>query len=219
MGRNKWKDLDTTRHVRFTLRSVCEQCGGPLPLLGPFRAVACAACSKETRFSPDDWGIILNHVAVSGDLSAGVGTHDIEARVLGRGEPACAACSALMPLDRLPVGADSTTTCACGATLTTYPAPYWLTKVRRAGWAAILQIYGADRESDSVASEADSRASAPVVMACPNCGGSLNLTGESQRATRCTFCQATVYLPDALWRILHPVKTVRAWSIAYASGK
>ena len=222
MGRTRLSDLDTTRHVSLTIRSVCDHCGGPLPLLGPLRTVACAACSKETRFSADDWGIILNHVAAHGDLSCGVGSHDIEARVRGRSEPACAACAALMPLDRLAVGTDGATICACGATLTTYPAPYWLATLRRAGWAVILQVYGADRESDGAAPSvvaADSRASAPVVMACPSCGGSLNLTGESQRATRCTFCQTSVYLPDALWRILHPVKTVRAWSIAYAAGK
>jgi len=52
--------------------------------------------------------------------------------------------------------------------------------------------------------------SQPVAMACPKCGGNLIVSGE-QRLETCKYCETRVYLPDDLWRILHPVKTKRTW--------
>jgi hypothetical protein len=201
------------RFASFTLRAQCAHCGGPLPLVGPIRSIVCTACSKATPISADEWGRILKFAA-QGVGSMNIGRHEIVVGTLPSPKPACATCGALVPLE---AGADTATACACGARLGSYPAPPWLAEQL----PAIAQIYGADRESDGAASGVavtSVSAMQPVVMACPSCGGGLNLTTESQRTTRCTFCRASVYLPDDLWRVLHPVKTVRAWSIGY-SGK
>jgi hypothetical protein len=201
-----------TRYASFTLRAQCAHCGGPLPLVGPIRAVTCAACSRATTISAKEWASILTY-ASTGFGSMNVGRHEVVNGKAPRQEPSCASCSAPAPLDKLAIGTDSTAMCACGATLTTYPPPSWL----KEELPAIAQIYGADREpsADGIVVETSARALEPIVMACPKCGGALNLTTDSQRTTRCTFCQAGVYLPDDLWRSLHPVKTVRVWTIAF----
>jgi hypothetical protein len=55
----------------------------------------------------------------------------------------------------------------------------------------------------------------PVVLACPNCQGALKASSEAARTIACEFCQADVYIPDDLWRSLHPVKKVRPWTIVH----
>jgi hypothetical protein len=43
-------------------------------------------------------------------------------------------------------------------------------------------------------------------MACPRCGGGLEITETSGRLFQCNFCSVDVYLPDEIWRRLHPLK-------------
>jgi hypothetical protein len=52
-------------------------------------------------------------------------------------------------------------------------------------------------------------------MTCPQCGAALHLTAESQRTTTCQFCHVDVFLPDELWRCLHPVKVVQPWWVRF----
>jgi hypothetical protein len=48
-------------------------------------------------------------------------------------------------------------------------------------------------------------------MACPSCGGALKSAADTQRTTSCEFCGSSVYLPDDLWRRLHPAKKAQPW--------
>lgn len=52
-------------------------------------------------------------------------------------------------------------------------------------------------------------------MTCPQCGAALHLTAGSQRTTSCQFCNVDVFLPDDLWRRLHPVKVVQPWWVRF----
>jgi hypothetical protein len=195
------------RYASFTLRAQCAHCGGPLPLLGPLREVPCDACGKTTPITASEWGRILA-AGARGVASISVGRHEITNGMAPSAKPVCASCSAPAPLDALAIGSDTSAKCACGEVLVTYPAPAWL----REEVPALVQLYGADREGSSAATTRTHVE--PVAMACPKCGGSLDIGGDAQRTTKCTFCSASIYLPDDLWRSLHPVKTVRAWTLA-----
>jgi hypothetical protein len=146
-----------------------------------------------------------------------VGDHEIVCQSQPSPKPACGACGTLVALETLPLGMDGKASCGrCSAEVTTYPAPSWLGEEL----PSLRQIYGAEREVTSAHGMPAPRTSAArgddaVILSCPNCGGSLRVTGETQRTTPCTYCQTNVFLPDDLWRRLHPVKTVRAWSIAF----
>lgn len=59
----------------------------------------------------------------------------------------------------------------------------------------------------------DTEAVKPITMGCPSCGGALHFTVESSRTTACTYCAASVYIPDGLWRQLHPVKKAQYWNL------
>jgi hypothetical protein len=168
----------------------------------------CEACHTPATVTAEDWAAILGYAAQGFLDDFNLDCYNVHARTRPSALPACAECAAPMPLDQLAVGTSATIACTCGAALATYPAPSWL----KAGLPAIDQVF--ETHETSGASSSSQRAQA-VVMSCPSCGGGLDITTDSQRTTKCTFCSANVYLPDDLWRSLHPVKTARAWSIAY----
>jgi hypothetical protein len=79
-----------------------------------------------------------------------------------------------------------------------------------------VQIFLTDpRDAARGAPVALPEAARPVLMQCPGCGGPLAITHDSPRTTRCQHCKADVYLPDDLWRRLHPAKTVREWYVRF----
>jgi hypothetical protein len=53
------------------------------------------------------------------------------------------------------------------------------------------------------------------MMACMGCGAALGITVESPRITTCEYCQVENFLPDPLWRRLHPVKKRVPWYVRY----
>ena len=170
------------------------------------REVLCDACAKTTPITANEWGRIF---AVGAKVSSTKIGHEITMDILPSAKPACGSCATPMPLDVLAIGSDATATCKCGEPLVTYPAPPWL----REAVPALVQLYGADREDTT--SQPTRAHVEPVAMACPKCGGSLDIAADAQRTTKCKFCSASIYLPDDLWRSLHPVKTVRAWTFAF----
>jgi|GEM_PF-1450325 len=54
----------------------------------------------------------------------------------------------------------------------------------------------------------------PVAFHCPQCGGSLVVSGDN-RCEKCSYCGTIVYLPDDLWRTLHPVIKKKTWFLLY----
>ena len=95
------------------------------------------------------------------------------------------------------------------------PPPPWL----QAQVKTVHQLYTVDPRSlgpgEAELITVDVEAPRPVVMACPQCGGSLNITTEHARVTSCQYCSAEVFLPDEVWQRLHPVRTVRWWYVRF----
>jgi hypothetical protein len=57
----------------------------------------------------------------------------------------------------------------------------------------------------------DEESSRPIVMSCPNCAGALSISAASERIMNCGFCSTEVYVPDAVWKRLHPVGETEEW--------
>jgi len=47
-----------------------------------------------------------------------------------------------------------------------------------------------------------------LVFSCMSCGAGLNLSEDTKRTMKCTYCGNENYLPDAIWTKLHPHKEV-----------
>jgi hypothetical protein len=57
-------------------------------------------------------------------------------------------------------------------------------------------------------------AKTPIVFACMSCGAGLKVDGTS-RTCACTYCHASNYLPEGLWRQLHPVPKPHDFYLVY----
>jgi len=82
-----------------------------------------------------------------------------------------------------------------------------------------LQIFGgepaiAEREGGLVL-EVDQSAVKAIAMACPQCSGGLLVRHTDDRVITCRYCNTDLFLPDELWRRLHPAKTLCAWTLTY----
>lgn len=193
------------RFGTFTLRTDCPRCGAHLPVNGPVAAVDCADCGARVDVPGDLVGGLADRFEESwptARASDTVTTGDLTWRWTFTAATGLAcACGA-------PLSADETlAACAsCGAHTAAFDAPSGLTKAA----PSARRVYGADEDGTRPVI-----ALAPVAMGCPQCGAGLAITAAHQRLTPCTHCGVTVHLPDAVWRQLHPPRTVRPWTVRF----
>ncbi|MBN1532270.1 MAG: hypothetical protein JXA20_06385 [Spirochaetes bacterium] len=207
------------RYAGFTILTKCDGCGQPVPLNGPFRAVRCAACRREVVIAPDSLAGLCNDFEEEREE-----LHDGEAyrgTLMGSGyfeysyqrmEPRCGSCKAPLPMPA--PDTDGPLPCPrCGVLHQVYPAPPWLRK----RVPSAIQCLSREREAsgDTGPGLVDEDSPAPVVMACPKCGGTLTVTTVSERILRCEYCRSDAYVPDAVWTRLHPVKTAEEWFVRF----
>ncbi|MBN1439708.1 MAG: hypothetical protein JW929_09885 [Anaerolineales bacterium] len=209
----------------FQVIADCPHCGNPAPFNGPLRRLACPSCRKEIAIAPRTWhdllGEYLNGYA---DLEPGGGntstvmgelTLKCKSVKLPPPDPACPTCQTNWVLSGIPDGTDGVITCKqCGRTSPTFPPPDWL----REGVPAAKQIFFAERESEGRPGQAADEAAQsrkPIALACPQCGGNLQVTAQDARIVRCKYCKADVFLPDALWGALHPAKDAKFWLVRF----
>ncbi len=129
--------------------------------------------------------------------------------------PACAACDHALAA---PVTeASSTLTCAsCKAVAIGLPAPAWLTaKVPTARYVIVTDRTAIAADANAKADIGTTEADHPIALGCTKCGAPLHITRDSERTVACEFCKTDVYLPDDLWRRLHPVKTMSPWFVRF----
>jgi hypothetical protein len=198
------------------VRKPCSHCGQPVPIIGPPKEqTECPHCMDQfdTRKM---WAELLE------DFESEVGNtrgKSLKTGGLGGGYtaetrfslPACNECDE--PYAKTTLGASDaqTFTCGkCGAPAGSAPVPKWLRDMvpnarqfyRGGAWAG-HQGHAASLEDTAK----------PVSMSCPECNGALKATAASKRIMTCQYCSAEVYLPDAIWRRLHPVRKMQEWFV------
>lgn len=209
------------RYAAFKIRTSCSHCGNPLILNGPMRAPECPACLNPVEIAPSVWkGLMEDVVEEYHTLQDGQGSSST--MMIGgftfklqyyRATPKCLQCKTHMDADSVATGADMPLKCtSCGTAMDSFPAPAWL----REKLPAVSQLFGAQREpgnEPSASMTETAEAVRPVVLHCPQCNGTLKITADSDRIVPCSYCDVDVYLPDAIWLRLHPVKVVSDWYV------
>jgi hypothetical protein len=206
------------------VRTECPRCGHPIPLNAPLARVICATCSNAVEVPDALWRDVLT--ACDDDLPTLVNTGErteadrafgsLRVRLAYRaGTPACPRCAVPFPPHVAEGAAPHDFLCTrCGHGASAYPAPSWL----RGLVPTATHVVAGERGGTALASGVDGRVHdevKPVVMPCPQCDAAFHLTGASERTVACQFCHVDVYLPDDLWRRLHPVKTVSEWFVRF----
>jgi len=163
----------------------CEHCGMPLPFPGPVRQILCSHCLETNQRDAGFWGRLIDAADCGETLSRAFEDHEVD--VSEKAPPAQMQGEARA-------------------------VPQWLGPLV----PSARRIFGARLEEDAEGAAAEvPEASQPVVMSCPNCSGSLKITGETERTTQCEYCQTDIYLPDDLWHRLHPVAKATRWFVEY----
>ncbi len=202
--------------IALKARVDCPECGLPVMLEGPWANMRCPSCHSETPV-----GYLWSPLIAAAQADAPGGRRFAPKFMLDTSKPItsvyyavnknqppiCAGCDqAIEGLDTIETGTDTTFHCSrCGAPHDTFPAPKHL----RNGAA---QIFLAVRETAQGA-EPPAATTKPVLFNCTNCGGNLKITAETTRIVGCQYCEVDLFLPQALWNALHPVRKRRAFWI------
>jgi hypothetical protein len=196
----------------------------------PAHEAFCSHCQRETALPAQAFADLLyafddHHEALAEGQSI---THSREANGLPITasfrrlvKPLCEKCGAPYREERIADGESRDIFCSsCGDPASTTVVPAWL----RERVPQARQIVSVDAGAAKLAAgesgsaplpEVETEATRPIVMACPQCGGSLRITSETSRLLPCQFCRTDVYLPDAVWLRLHPARTVREWFVRF----
>ncbi|MFO7627433.1 MAG: hypothetical protein R6V62_09265 [Candidatus Fermentibacteraceae bacterium] len=208
-----------SRYACIEISTTCDSCGQPFPLNGPYTVFTCLACLEEKKVPPDTVGGLINDFedeyeglldgqGSGGTLMSGSGTYKYG---LWRLPPRCPKCKKVLPLP----GSSGPALIACtkcGESYHYFPAPDWL---MRAVPSAVFCITAQPPPDDGgreplVVNDASAT---PVVMSCPKCAGALSVTTGNERVMKCAYCGSEVYVPDAVWTRLHPVRKTLEWFV------
>ncbi|MFV8753236.1 hypothetical protein ACNOYE_22030 [Nannocystaceae bacterium ST9] len=202
---------DTVNTLTVTMTVRCEHCSAPVPINGPLRRAHCRNCQREFPIAR-----LHDELALASEGMQRLGSPYV-VRWASAAEPQCRKCEKVVPIAELDSIGSTTIACpACGTGLPSYAAPEWL----RAKLPAIRRVFGGDPElAGELALELPSTELAPIAMACPQCSGGLSITAADDRVVVCRYCTASVFLPDELWRRLHPAKTMLAWTVSYSGER
>jgi len=208
----------------YKLRMECEECGGAVFLNGPTREVECRSCLTRLKLDGDDWKGLLE----SGDEDYGaLGANQyLTGNIFGAGrkfvyyikpeQPRCPACGETLYLGQLdPLQDDQVICTSCGHRSATFTTPDWL----RAELPRARQVFCAKREGESDDATPDPAALRPILMSCLHCGGKLEITSETERIVACEFCDTDHYVPDDVWRRMHPIKKRTPWYVFFGDAE
>lgn len=209
----------------FKMIATCPHCGNPVPVNGPQRRPICRSCQKVVEITAETWHDILREYLESyRGLEPGSGS---DSTIMGGTtlkctsvklpppDPACPKCETNWDLAGVKDGTDGAIVCQqCGYTSPTYPPPDWL----KAGVPAAAQVFFGERDRTGAVEEAAATVAAatPIALACPQCGGGLLVTAQSERTLPCKYCKVDVFLPDAVWLKLHPAKEAKFWLVRFS---
>jgi hypothetical protein len=193
-------------------------CGQPIPVNAPEESVHCDHCQNDLPLPVAMWVGILrdfdeSHEKISAEKAAST-TRDFDGMIAHfayrRSTPHCEKCNAPYGIERIDDGATQDIFCtSCGDPGSTMPP---VPRLKHA-IHTLAQIFLTDPRGAALHKQQleVGQGASPVIMQCPGCGAPLRVTAASPRTVHCDHCSADVYLPDDLWRRLHPAKTVREW--------
>jgi DNA-directed RNA polymerase subunit RPC12/RpoP len=210
-----------TVYFLFKVRTACSECGEPLMLDGPLRSIRCLACQSLLEIDPRSWKRIMEfreedsvRKKVASTMLGFASVFTFHLR-MGPQSPRCTACDHPLDVSAVTPGMDGEIPCPCGQTMPTFPAPAWLREVH----PLAVQLFNAAREDVADNAPVTPQTNRPVSFGCPDCGANLKVTMDSPRILECQYCKTDLFLPDPLWRALHPVRKRSAWYVGFTPGR
>ena len=229
-----------TARIRVTLD--CPECASPIPVNGMVDQVLCGACQAVVRLHGDlGWKTILRYqkgegcmehkVLVNSQLCLAMDYFlafgprggklyrkwrglllEVDAQPIGCGECGHRLDASHLAREAMEEGRAVDAFCpACGHAV---PIRVPTREERSRTHAQCVAIVGETAlRGDLSEPETDTT----VLFSCLGCGAPAKVDATVPRLLRCEFCDATSYLPDALWLRLHPAQRKRPWALILRS--
>ena len=190
--------------IALRMNLLCRACQTSNPLNGIGNEFTCYHCSEVNLLDLKFWSWFLNPDVFARARALPPSEEGRSGRIMpvctvifSSGPAKCGNCAGELPTDAL---LESAAAGRCFCPSCGQPVPVRAAdELLRALDPRAQVIVG-----ESLGGGAVENATAPVVFGCMACGGALRVDGSS-RTAECTYCTASNYLPDALWRQLHPV--------------
>ncbi len=206
------------RFFTFTLMVECKKCGQSIPVNGPLRKIICNHCLNEMKLEPRKWTEQIAWTAMRNGNLLRLSSYNCTG--VKTKHSLCPQCENEIPFYKELLGKDTVISCPnCAEEVETFPAPDWLKEELN----MILQVISTERESGipqkASVLQTDEQIIKPILFSCPGCGATLRILSDAARLVPCEHCKSEVYLPDAIWKRLHPAKIVIPWTIIYEGRK
>jgi hypothetical protein len=193
--------------VAIEARCQCSNCASPVFVPGMVPTITCSECQAPVDLRPHLsfakgkalWTSVVEHKPCRFSPEGG----RVDAAPVAA---TCPKCSQELSLPEPPeVGDVACPSCATAVRLraASEGVPHFVTHILGEDPGILPAPYRGE-----VAQPASKTAAKPVRFPCPACNGSLSVDG-SARTVECTYCGTSAYLPNDLWRQLHPVETKR----------
>jgi len=208
------------RYGCFEIRTSCGSCGQPVPVNGPFREITCSSCFGKVTVPSDIYAGFMNDFeeeyegnaegeGSGGTLMSGSGTYKYG---VWRLIPRCSSCKKPLDIPQSP----GEIRCECGTVYYLQNGPEWLTaEVPSLRWFISREAPQKTEPPSGSSALPGEESLKPIVMSCPQCSGALSISAVNDRIMSCKYCDSEVYIPDAIWKRLHPVKKVQEWFVCF----
>lgn len=209
------------RHASMMIIVECPKCSNKTAINGPGQHPVCDACDYKMTVYPNLWETILDkletcHKELSPGERAVITLDDCAGKITyGPEEPTCNSCHTLLPVSDVKPGFNGKIQCtSCNKPTLTYPPP----ELWQHMFPSCRQIFGGEPDSaqhDALDLSLSPESNQPISMSCPSCSAGLSFPCTTTRRTTCRYCGVDVFIPDALWRRLHPVKRSEKWFVQF----
>ena len=197
----------------------CPSCEGYVPLNALVESIRCPACGTVHQLGLTTWKTLLDDAIAEvpfseegeGSSSTIFGNYNYRLQY-GRLHPRYSGTRDDIPEDEILGALETGSAVGKDPAVPTSVRP--MPEFCREEFPGIVALIGEDTSllPGGTAGEELTldEGSGPVAFQCPSCGGSLLVDGSDRKET-CRFCDTVVTMPDELWQIFHPARTVERW--------
>jgi DNA-directed RNA polymerase subunit RPC12/RpoP len=207
--------------IAIEASALCPKCGEQIPLNALAPRLPCVRCGSVLTFPPDSWDRVFRTALRDGPrLAEGEGQQltvlggGYNFRItFGRQHPRFAGSKRPLDMEGVVPGTARDPESGEACPVRAIPEP-WGSRypgIRLLVGESVDLLPG---KNDSSHVFRFAKADHPLPFSCPQCGAPLESDG-SERQMPCRHCSTTIFIPDDLWRKLHPVPEVRRCDLWY----
>ena len=195
-------------YARYKINVNCTECGKLIPLNGPFQKLKCDYCLSINNLDDKFWPDIFESSYSEYSLDD---TYNVEFEL---SNPSCSECDTELVLPDVFDQSHSEIICSkCGHANASFPVPEWFKAYTKNELPPQQIICG---ESEQLISKQSKKEVNPIALRCISCSAALSITVDTERNCKCEHCGIVQYLPDPVWKALHPVKKRKVWYIRFS---